>query len=45
MAVTPGDLGPMRETWRDVKDHGHFTQVENRIRNLTGAQARTFELI
>src|ERR1700730_15039998 len=22
-------LGPMRETWRDVEDHGHFTQVES----------------
>ena len=33
-------LGPMRETWRDVEDHGHFTQVESRIRILTEDQLR-----
>ena len=38
-------LGPMRETWGNVERHGHFAQVESRIRNLTGSQARTFELI
>ena len=32
-------LGPMREAWRDVEDHGHFTQVESR-RNLTEHQLR-----
>ena len=33
-------LGPMREVWRDGEDHGHFTQVESRIRNLTEHQLR-----
>ena len=33
-------LAPMREAWRDVEDHGHFTQVESRIRNLTEHQLR-----
>ena len=28
----------MREAWRDVEDHGHFTQEESRIRNLTEHQ-------
>ena len=29
----------MREAWRDLEDHGHFTQVESR-RNLTEHQLR-----
>jgi hypothetical protein len=33
-------LGRMREAWRDVGDHGHFTQEESRIRNLTEHQLR-----
>ena len=31
-------LEPMREAWRDVEDHGHITQEESRIRNLTEHQ-------
>ena len=33
-------LGPMREARRDVEDHGHFMQVESRIRNLIEHQLR-----
>ena len=30
----------MREARRDVEDHGHFMQVESRIRNLIEHQLR-----